>query len=491
MAQVALGEIYPSERKTTSFNVRRASALQLYHDSEECDDASAEKRFKYAESISGPFEEQTKHWNNFLKTYPQIGRVFDPQKYSPRNGMGDSVEFEDIVEERRETEDSLRYTLMKWKNVYETKTTEAARKDYGDDIHLRTGRLQSLYRTLRTGASRVAGATGANVKMLPKVVVDKLQKLVRNGVPPALRGKVWQLCTGSGLKREEAAELGQSYEALNHSIRTNIDIFPSQSWIDIDKDVRRTVLLLADNKEYPDEYRPCLQRVLVAYALRNPELGYCQGMSTLVALLLLHMGEEDAFWVLSAIVEDMMPRFYATDMGGIKAEASTFEFLFRTYLPKLHSRISPLGVPVKPFAIKWFLCLYVNSLSVSIALRVWDCFFYEGVKVLHRVGLAALSLQQKSILSSEANFSTVYESLDRSTMECKDVEKLMKASYGPLFTGKNFSSKLLLKVRRHVLKHDTDFFEGKTADEVDRDALEKMSCASPSSMRYCSDHPFQ
>ena len=73
-------------------------------------------------------------------------------------------------------------------------------------------------------------------------------------------------------------------------------------------------------------------------------------------------------------------------------------------------------------------------------------------------------------------------------MECKDVEKLMKASYGPLFTGKNFSSKLLLKVRRHVLKHDTDFFEGKTADEVDRDALEKMSCASPSSMRYCSDH---
>ena len=52
------------------------------------------------------------------------------------------------------------------------------------------------------------------------------------------------------------------------------------------------------------------------------------------------MAEEETFWVLTSIVEDMLPRFYATDMGGVKAEASTFEFLVSTYLPKIHARIT-------------------------------------------------------------------------------------------------------------------------------------------------------
>ena len=41
----------------------------------------------------------------------------------------------------------------------------------------------------------------------------------------------------------------------------------------------------------------CLRRVLGAYALHNPALGYTQGMSSYAAVLLLYMSEEDAFWV--------------------------------------------------------------------------------------------------------------------------------------------------------------------------------------------------
>ena len=34
----------------------------------------------------------------------------------------------------------------------------------------------------------------------------------------------------------------------------------------------------------------------------NTEVGYCQGMSQIAALLLMYLNEEDAFWALSALL---------------------------------------------------------------------------------------------------------------------------------------------------------------------------------------------
>ena len=36
----------------------------------------------------------------------------------------------------------------------------------------------------------------------------------------------------------------------------------------------------------------------------NTEVGYCQGMSQIAALLLMYLNEEDAFWALSALLSD-------------------------------------------------------------------------------------------------------------------------------------------------------------------------------------------
>lgn len=47
-----------------------------------------------------------------------------------------------------------------------------------------------------------------------------------------------------------------------------------------------------------------LFNVLVAYSCYNSELGYCQGMSSVAGVLLMYLGEEEAFWALHTLMID-------------------------------------------------------------------------------------------------------------------------------------------------------------------------------------------
>jgi hypothetical protein len=57
------------------------------------------------------------------------------------------------------------------------------------------------------------------------------------------------------------------------------------------------------------------------------------------------------------------------------------------------------GVDLDQVTVPWFMCLFVNSLPLDVLLRVWDCFFHEGVKALHRVALAIFKLKTKELLA--------------------------------------------------------------------------------------------
>ena len=54
------------------------------------------------------------------------------------------------------------------------------------------------------------------------------------------------------------------------------------------------------------EGQAALRQVLVAFSVHRPEVGYCQGMNYLTAMLLCTMQHrrEDAFWMLAALIDD-------------------------------------------------------------------------------------------------------------------------------------------------------------------------------------------
>jgi hypothetical protein len=56
--------------------------------------------------------------------------------------------------------------------------------------------------------------------------------------------------------------------------------------------------------------RLAMCNVLSAFAVRNEDIGYCQGSNFICGVLLLLMEEEQAFWMLDTIVNETLPEFY-------------------------------------------------------------------------------------------------------------------------------------------------------------------------------------
>lgn len=227
----------------------------------------------------------------------------------------------------------------------------------------------------------------------------KFEGLVRAGVPPQARGHVWWLCSGAEDKKNAASSV-ETYMALVK----RIPLLSKRAALEIEKDLPRTFPHEAPRPGERDLRASSmaeLRRVLQAYCLRNPVVGYCQSMNFLAAMLLQHMEEEEAFWVLAAVVEDLIPQYHTKNMIGSRAEQRVFCDLVQQKLPVLDQHMQYLGVDLEPFTLKWFLCLFLNTLPLEPVLRIWDLFFCEGSHVLLRVGLSLLKLVQPKILACD------------------------------------------------------------------------------------------
>lgn len=66
----------------------------------------------------------------------------------------------------------------------------------------------------------------------------------------------------------------------------------------IEKDLLRTLPTNACFCSASSVGIPRLRRVLKSLASLYPNIGYCQGMGTIAASLLLFVEEEDAFWLM-------------------------------------------------------------------------------------------------------------------------------------------------------------------------------------------------
>lgn len=146
-----------------------------------------------------------------------------------------------------------------------------------------------------------------------------------------------------------------------------------------------------------------LRRVLSAYCLRNPSIGYCQAMNFVAATLLLVLKEDDAFWVLCCIVEDIVKGYYTKDMAALRTDLRTLEKVTAATHPQIFEQLHKLGLPLELPATRWMLSLFTSVFHQSMVVEILDELFTTGRKVLFQVAVGFMTHVQGLLLQcSEA-----------------------------------------------------------------------------------------
>lgn len=226
-----------------------------------------------------------------------------------------------------------------------------------------------------------------------------LGNLIRNyGIPNRYRGSMWLIMSGAWNDLPP--------KSYYENLKSDADgkTVPHLVKEEIEKDLHRS---LPEHPYYgTSDGISALRSVLTAYAKRNPSIGYAQAMNIITSVFLLYLPEENAFWLLSSVCERICPQYYSKTLVGAVVDQKCFENMVEQRYPSITNALHEIGMSLSMFSVPWFVCLFINTLPLDLALKVIDNFFYEGPIFLFKMGLAILDLNQNIFSSHIENIST-------------------------------------------------------------------------------------
>eukprot|EP00250_Pteridium_aquilinum_P010814 c19646_g1_i1 orf=656-1855(+) len=156
---------------------------------------------------------------------------------------------------------------------------------------------------------------------------------------------------------------------------------PSQANITEDQafELAKTVGLKDD-----EHLEPCMQHhaarlvaILEAYALHDPETGYCQGMSDFLSPFVALLDEDyEAFWCFVQFMGTARDNF-RTDGVGICQQLNKISSIFRVGDPRLYSHLESINAGNCYFTYRMVLVLLRRELTFEQTISLWEVIWAE------------------------------------------------------------------------------------------------------------------
>jgi len=213
----------------------------------------------------------------------------------------------------------------------------------------------------------------------------------------------WHVDDGTGFKAQASIRLAQEnlYDNLVAGADDLSEDHPLQTFLEIvERDLDRTFPHHDQFNIKGGDGQKELRDILRAYAMYNPTLGYTQGMGMLAGTFLMQMPSEDAFWCLACMLDDHLEGFFDDGLPAVQLNLEIMHRILALKSPALHAMFEQSQMHPTLYATDWFMCCFVKTLPWQTVLRLWDMFFFEGIKVFFRAAMAVLLLSETHIKSN-------------------------------------------------------------------------------------------
>ncbi|XP_062602104.1 TBC1 domain family member 4-like [Saccostrea cucullata] len=230
------------------------------------------------------------------------------------------------------------------------------------------------------------------------------ESCVQQGVPKTHRGDIWWLLT-------EQHKL-QFPEIENQT--------PQKSYTELLKDLTEYMhnILIDLGRTFPGhpyfatQLGPgqlALYNLLKAYSLLDKEVGYCQGLSFIAGILLMHMEEEHAFETLRHMMFNLgLRRQFQPNMMPLQVQLYQLTRLIFDNYKDLHDHFEEHEIAPNLYAAPWFLTLFASQFPLGFVARVFDLLLVQGVEILLKVALVLLGNHKELILQCDS-FESIVE----------------------------------------------------------------------------------
>ncbi|XP_053671360.1 TBC1 domain family member 4 [Anopheles nili] len=233
-----------------------------------------------------------------------------------------------------------------------------------------------------------------------------LYQAIKNGVPRSRRGEIWMYLAEQHAQHHPAPIDTTNFPNFNtpyHVLLKNLTEHQHAIFIDLGR-------TFPDHKYYKDALgvgQLSLFNLLKAYSILDPELGYCQGLGFICAVLLLHLEESDAFELLKHLMfRRQMRAKYLPDMKQFQLQLYQLSRLLKDHIPELYDWFDQHEISPTLYAAPWILTVFSSHFPLGFVVRVFDLLFLESFDVIFRCAIALLEAHKEPLLQRD-NFEDI------------------------------------------------------------------------------------
>ncbi|XP_068315259.1 rab GTPase-activating protein 22-like isoform X1 [Pyrus communis] len=227
------------------------------------------------------------------------------------------------------------------------------------------------------------------------------------------------------------------------AIRTNSDWIPhSPSQAEVSHDRASRSAEAVGLKDY-SHLEPCrifhaarLVAILEAYALYDPEIGYCQGMSDLLSPIAAVITEDhEAFWCFVGFMKKARHNFRLDEVG-IRKQLSVVSKIIKCKDSHLYRHLEKLQAEDCFFVYRMVVVLFRRELTFEQTVCLWEVMWADQAAIRAGIGKSAWSrIRQRapptddlllfaiaaSVLQKRKLIIEKYSSMDEIIRECNSM----------------------------------------------------------------------